>query len=464
MFQIGKKETLYGYVDVLIAQLANIIVLPIVLNRVCIEEYAFWSIFVSIQAFVALFESGFSVLVVRYTTYAISGAESIPVSGIPEVRKDYINYNLLKGIILVSKKYYLKITVLATAVLFAFSGYIFWKAKDMPNCSIIMISWVIFSVGIALNLYFTVYTAVIKGAGKIKELRIISITTNILQSLLKIGFVILNLGLLGIALAVMIVIIIKRFWIKAETKRIINLKDNKIRSVSYEEREQISFAMHKNARQLGLSVVAQYIESQGTVLICSIFLPLDVVSKYGLTLQIINVISSVATTPTSTFQPLLNQSIVQKDKVRTQYYFSILTVVIMATYWGACFLAFLCVPTMLEIIKSNTELVGTTIFLIMTLYQYEIIMHQRATQLISYSNDQRYVKSYIVTAFVELLCAFITLGLLNGNITLYVGALAIVELFNFIVWQRFACKMVDSSIWGLINCGMKNLVQYLKKV
>ena len=51
MINIGKKEVIYGYIDVIVAQLANIIVLPIVLHQVNTEEYALWNVFVSIQSF-----------------------------------------------------------------------------------------------------------------------------------------------------------------------------------------------------------------------------------------------------------------------------------------------------------------------------------------------------------------------------------------------------------------------------
>ena len=99
MIKIGKKEAIYGYVDIILAQLANIIVLPIVLNRVSTEEYAIWNVFVSIQAFVVLFESGFSIVVARFTTYAYTGAESIPLHGKPEIKEDHINYDLLNEVL-----------------------------------------------------------------------------------------------------------------------------------------------------------------------------------------------------------------------------------------------------------------------------------------------------------------------------------------------------------------------------
>ena len=86
----------------------------------------------------------------------------------------------------------------------------------------------------------------------------------------------------------------------------------------------------------------------------------------------------------------------------------------------------------------------------MAFYQFEIIMHQRATKLISYTNVQPYVKSYIVTAIVELLVATVAFVVLDASITVYVAGLAMAEIYNFIVWLNRASTLVGKTCWDYI--------------
>lgn len=461
MIRVGKKEALYGYIDIIVAQLANIIVLPIILNRVNTEEYALWNVFVSIQAFVILFESGFAVLIARFTTYAISGAETIPKIGRPTIIEGFVNYNLLYAILVVAKEIYIKISILASTILLLATGYIYYIARGLPDILGIIVAWAVFSIGIALSLYFTYYTSFLKGAGRIKEMRIISISSNIIQALLKIVLIVAGFGLLGISLAVTAVIVYRRLLIRKHVFMIFKNQSEKCFEIRNETKLQLLEALRINAKQLGAVVVAQYIENQGTTLICSVFLPLGIIGKYGLTLQILSVISSVASIPTSTFQPVLNQAVVQTDNRWAQYIYSVLTVIISTSYWIGIVLAFFFVPKLLFIIKSKTSLLGGYIFLLMAFYQFEIIMHQRATKLISYSNDQRYVRSYVATAICELLCAGFALKICNGSILIYVILLVAVELYNFVVWPVKACELIGFHVKTSYIEGVKSICQYI---
>ena len=464
MIKVGKKEALYGYVDIILAQLANIIVLPIVLNMVSTEEYAIWNVFVSIQAFVILFESGFAIVVARFTTYAYTGAESIPISGKPDIKRNFVNYELLHEILSVSKRLYMKVALIATVVLLLATGYVWYIARECKNLREIIIAWIIFSIGVALSLYFTFYSSFLKGIGKIKEMRIISITSSLMQAILKISLIIMGWGLIGISLTVTVIIIYKRFSIRYYVLQFFAENEKKKYVEREEKKSEIKRAMRANARQLGMVVIAQYIENQGTTLICSAFLPLTIIGRYGLTLQILSVIASVATVPTSTFQPVLNQYVINEKEEKLRDLYGLLTVIITGTYWMGIVVVLTIVPSLLVIVKSKTYLLDGFTMLLMAFYQFEIILHQRATKLISYANDQRYVRSYIVTATAELLVAIITLNILDAPITIYILGLAIAELYNFISWPKRACRLIGYSVSLSYYRGIEQLIQYIKKV
>ena len=157
MINISKKDAIYSYINYFLTAISNVIVLPFVLNRVSAEEYALWSVFLSIQAFVMLIDTGFSTLVARYATYAYCGAKEIPLSGTPESEDGVINYSLLFRVFFVARKIYTKLALLALGILLLGGIYIFYLSKNLPNCKSIMYAWILFSDGIALKIYFTYY-------------------------------------------------------------------------------------------------------------------------------------------------------------------------------------------------------------------------------------------------------------------------------------------------------------------
>ena len=298
----------------------------------------------------------------------------------------------------------------------------------------------------------------------IREMRILSICSNILQAILKVIFVVSGFGLIGIAFAVTIVVLFKRFMIRRHALNFFS-KSGKTKFTSRKDSElEIQNAMYANAKQLGLVVIVQYLENQGITLICAAFLPLNIVSQYGLTLQILSVISSVASTPTTTYQPVLNQYVALKEQTKLRNLYSMLTVIVTATYWIGVAAVVILVPNILLIIQSNTHMLEFTPLIIMAFYQFELIMHQRATKLISYTNTQPYVKSYVITAFMEVLLAAVALGVLNETITVYMIGLSIIESYNLVRWTRESGKMVESSVLMLYVKGVEECFNSAKRI
>ena len=157
---------------------------------------------------------------------------------------------------------------------------------------------------------------------------------------------------------------------------------------------------------------------------------------------------------------MLNQAVAQEDNKRARYYYSLLTVVISLTYWLGIIAVYLLVPILLVIVKSKTEILGGIFLGLMSFYQFEVIIHQRATKLISYANDQSYTKSYVITAFLEVLCAIFALKTCNGFFLLYLLMLVIVELYNFIVWPMKACHSIGFNVALSYLHGTKNCINY----
>ena len=97
--KIGRKEVALSTVQYITTTISSIIAMSVVLSNVSTEEYAIWNVFLSIEAFVVLIDSGFGGVVLRYTSYAMSGVKSISKEGLSEAKATgEVNYYLLSEI------------------------------------------------------------------------------------------------------------------------------------------------------------------------------------------------------------------------------------------------------------------------------------------------------------------------------------------------------------------------------
>lgn len=77
---ISRKDIIWNYLGYGFSFGTNILLLPIVLYYLPTEELGLWYIFLSVGAFVAMFDFGFSPQIARVITYSYAGADEIQKS------------------------------------------------------------------------------------------------------------------------------------------------------------------------------------------------------------------------------------------------------------------------------------------------------------------------------------------------------------------------------------------------
>lgn len=470
MIKIRKKDALLSYISFIVSQLSNIAVLPLILNKVSDQEYALWSIFISVQAFVIMFDFGFAKIVARYTTYAFCGAEKIPEKGLPQIKHNKpVNTRLMSSVLNTSKSVYKWIAAIASITLLFFSLYIYKLALPLGHIYLIMCAWVIFSSGVVISLYFTYPSSFIKGLGKIKEIQEINISSDILSCVLKVLLILNGWGLLGLGVAYTMAILYKRFRFVSILKNVMH--ELKIENIIGEsesdltETKELKRAFYVNTKELGIVVVTQYLQSQGTTLICSVFLSLAVTAQYGLTTQFLGILGSLISIPVKTYQPVLNEYQIKSEKEKLKNLFSVLTVEVWIIYWIGTSAVFFLLPPVLELIGSNTNVLDGTLYWLTSIYIFIVNNHQRATDFIGLGNRQPYVKAYLFSSICSLIITAIvftttTYGL-AGFLVVNVG---IQLLYNAWKWPLETHKLTDLDNKQIIKRGVREIIRTSKNV
>ena len=464
MINIGKKDAIYSYLSYIVTMISKIIVIPIVLRMVSSEEYALWSVFISIEGITSLFDMGVAKLVARYATYAYCGADKITIKGLPTKSGDK-NYNLFFDVYYVAKGFYKKIAYLTLAMMTIASFYIYHLAKKQGNIADTMLAWAIFTFGIVFQIYFTYLSSFLKGMGKIKENQQISIYGSIVEIIAKLALVCTGFGLVGLGIANCIVVIFQRVGLNTvfnrETKSYHNEKELACIRWKNGNDKEVSQAFKVNSLQLGSVVAAQYILGQGTVLICSLIFTLAETAEYSLTTQLYGVVQSVANIPFQVLQPKLNEYRLNGEKEKIKDVYSAMALYTFLLYVIGIILISFSADPVLGILKSNTSVLPYYLSIIFGINQFIINNHQRCTNIIGLGNEQPFTKAYIITIAVTLCYDVIVYFYGLGILGFLLGNLMIQLAYNGWRWPQYVHKLFDISTWEIPQRAVKWIIRVL---
>ena len=210
---ITKKDVLWGYIAQFFNIGAGILLLPVILKLLPADILGVWYIFLTISSLVQMIDFGFQPTFTRNVAYVFSGAVKLQAKGLDkgQTHLDHPNYPLLKNMISVMKRFYGGISLLVIFLLLtAGSWYIDDRTNHIAANEEIMISWFIYTTSTVLNLYYSYYNALLVGRGLVKENNQLIIITRSTYLVLAALGLIAGYGLIAVATANFLSIIINR--------------------------------------------------------------------------------------------------------------------------------------------------------------------------------------------------------------------------------------------------------------
>ena len=459
--KIGRKEVALSTVQYITTTISSIIAMSVVLSNVSTEEYAIWNVFLSIEAFVVLIDSGFGGVVLRYTSYAMSGVKSISKEGLSEAKATgEVNYYLLSEIIYCARKIYQKFAGLGYLILVVCSAYIYYLSREQENVKKIIVAWIVFSIVVAIDMYYTYLSNVMKGMGKIKETSIIGITIAIFSAVIKIITVSVGLGLIGLVYVALNRALLY-FFMRKDLK-FFNKKEVKAKKLFDINSSSVYSAIMKNSKQLTWVTVSDFVTGKGKTLVSSAFLSLSVLGKFSVSNQLIGIVYSFASLPYSVFRFKFGESIPRKDNETTKNVFSMIIlflIVIMFIGTGACVVLG---DFALNLIGSETSLLNDKDLILLATYQLIIGVLKICTVYIQYNNTQPYVKSIVLASILSIFIP-IPFMMLGGGITIYLLVLIIIQLvYNLWKWVFYSYNLLNMPIHETLNRGIKYFITVAK--
>ena len=109
--QINKKDVIWNYAATFLKIAASSLLLPFILRLMSAETVGIWTVFITINSLISIFDFGFNPAFTRNVTYIFSGIRKLEVEGFSTIgltKNNEIDYGLLKGLIKAMQWFYFR--------------------------------------------------------------------------------------------------------------------------------------------------------------------------------------------------------------------------------------------------------------------------------------------------------------------------------------------------------------------
>ena len=468
MIKISKTDVLWNYIAQFFSLVSGLITLPLILKMLSVEEIALNYIFLTVSSLTILFDFGFSPQFSRNVSYVYGGAQTLKKEGIEDDSSEDvgINYRLIATLVKVGQFVYLRLALLVLLVMLTIGSLYIYKVTDgFDSVAHSLPIWILFSVSTAFTVYYEYYNFLLTGKGAIKETKIALLVSRVVYIALTFLFLYLGWGLLGVVLANFIAPFVNRFisykfLFTREFKAQIE-----IFQISKEEIHQTFRIIWHNAQKLGLVFVGGFIITKVSMFLAGLYLSNVEIASYGLMMQLVNIVSAVASTFFVTFQPKFATLRVEGDQQGFVRLFSFsMTVFYILFAVGGCGLLFFA-NTVLGYIQSNALLPNNSILCLYIMIMFLENNHSHFATAIVSKNSIPFVKPALISGISIAVGSFIVLKYTSWGILGLVLVQGFCQVaYNNWKWPLVILKEFKLTIFQFVYIGIQETYYKLKTI
>lgn len=460
---IGKADVIWSYIGTFFRVSTNVILLPVLIYYLSAEELGLWYVYASITQLVVLFDFGFAPTFARNISYTWSGAANLKSESLVVSDTDITDFKEFKTILMSCKLVYIVISLIAF-ILLATIGSIY--ILHITSSDKYIISWLIYSFAVFLNILYGYYTSFLRGVGAVAENNQAAIVCKILQLSLTWLFLLLGYGLEGVSLAYLLSglslrLVSKYYFFRYEGIGT-SLQSVIVKNIYKRAINKIKIIWH-NASKDGLVTLSSFLLTQANTLTCSYVIGLSQTGSYGLSMQIATLISSIAGIPYSTFQTKMQSNAILGDKNSNLDIFSRAMFLYVFCFILLSILSFICFP-ILYIVKPD-------FFIDKTLYAFILIQtiiygyYSLCASFISSYNILPYTKVFVITSVISVTLSFVLASFTTIGIYALVLSPIFVSCYNIWKWPNYVLsKILKVNLLEFIRNGYINSKGYIFKI
>ena len=407
--QIRRSDLFWHYTATSMRILSGLVVLPISLRLLPSEEIGIWSIFLSLMTITTLLDFGFSNSFSRNVSYIYSGVKELKTSGYTIAENAEIDYGLLKRLLMAMKRYYGWAAIIFL-LLFVSAGsfYIsFVLGSYGGERQTIWIAWYILGGALAYELYTYCYNTILIGRGLIKRSMQITVLSQSVRIVVTVLFLLYGLGIISLVLGLFVGDLVNRimahraFYDKETTL--------KLSGTNISQQWETIKTLAPNSLKIGFISLSIFLRNQSMVIIAPSFLSLSQIGEFGISKQLVSIISTLGLTWYYTFYSQTAQYRVRDDikGVKRLYIKGNLNLILMYIVGGSALLLF--GSQALFYIQSKTSLLCNWYLFLMLLFSFLEARQTLANGTLLTKNEVPFFKADIISGVCSVLVLLLLL-------------------------------------------------------
>ena len=429
---IGKCDLIWAMLATLFRIGSGVLLFPMVLSMLPSETVGVWTIFTSVTLITGILDFGFNQSFARNISYVFSGVRSLKRNGheyVADAENEKIDYALLKNTIGAMRYFYSRMAL----ILFVFLavGGTFYMYSLMQNYGgdvrEIYVAWAIVCIVNSYNLYTLYYDSLLSGRGLIKRKNQIVLIGNVAYLALAVVLLLCRLGLVAIVSAQLVSVLI----IREMSRRSFYSTDikNGLSNVAEGEYKSVLKAIVPNAVKLGLASVGGFLTFRLSTFVGPMYISLSDMASFGITLQLLSVVSSLALLYTNVYLPKVFQWRVENNITQVRRTFRLSMLLVFIAFISGGLLISLLGNWALDVLGSDTQLLAGGLLAFLVLHYYLETNMVNATEYLLAKNEVPFYKRYLVSGVVTVILLFVFVGYLGLG-----------------VWGIIAAPMISQSI------------------
>lgn len=461
---ISRKDIIWGYIAQFFQIASGLITLPLILKMLSVEEIGMNYLMLTIGSLVALFDFGFAPQFGRNITYVFAGTQELKKEGVA-MGSGNLNYRLLATMISVAKSVYRVLAIWVLVVMLTLgTAYIYKVTHGFINVHNSLAVWIIYSISIFFNVYYTYYSSLLTGKGMIMEAKKAMLASKLVYIALTFILLFMGLGLLGVAIANLISPFVGRFFSYHY------FFDSQLRGelsayhITSKEKWDLFKIIWHNAKKLGLVFVGAYAINKCSMFLAGLYLSLEEIASYGLMIQLMSVITAISTTYFTVSGPLFaslrtdnkRDELIQKFAFTMNIYYILFLI-------GCVSLIFFA-PFFLDLIRTNIELPSLSILLIYSIVVLLENNHSCFATFIITENKIPFVESSLLAGIGIGIGSLLSLEYTLWGVLGLVGVQGICQLvYANWKWPYVVCHDFHISFFTFLTIGVNQTYIKLKK-
>ena len=431
---ITRTDAFWSYVGTIVSMGANFFMLPFLMYFLSADMLGLWYVFVSIGVITSLFDFGFAVTFSRNITYCWSGAAELKKEDVAFSEVGEPNYELMQDVLATSRFIYAVISTIAFIFLVTLGTvYVRYITRDTGG-NVPVISWLIYASAAFLNLYYGYYASFLRGVGAITQANKNILYARTAQIILMIVLLFCGTGIIGACTAYLAYGIVFRLLGKYHFYKYKGIGKNLARvkvKPSFMKLKEVFLIVWHNAWRDGLIAICDYLCSQVSVIICSVYLPLSETGVYSIGVQLAAAITQISKTLYTAKQPELQNAYVNSDLEAMRKTMKSIVVTFVSLFILGVVGFILVGRPLLRLVKPSA-VVSVPVFLGICAYHIMLGFRDCHASYFSCTNRILYLKSYIISAIAGVVLSFAGMSLLN------VG-----------VWGLIAAQIISQGVYNV---------------